>query len=175
MKKAVQASMLIFLVFFAHAEKATSQVVADWHIYDGAIALLSTTNPQSPDNGRTTGIFISFEKSPLGCRPTLSLMSYSGLVLGRVTAPRARVSGNNRNRMVVQVGSRRFTPVTETVINEYSNGTEIVAMFEIELLTALFNPTHISISVGDNRPVFSIRALSSVVRHLDAAQANCAG
>lgn len=175
MKKAVQASMVIFLVFFSHAEKAISQIVADWHFYDGAIALLSTTKPQSPKNGITTGIFISFERSPSGCRPTLTLMSYSGLVLGRVTVPRAQVSGNNRNRMVVQVGSRRFTPVTDTVINEYSNGTEIVAVFEIELLTALLNPTEISISFGDSRPVFSIGALSSVARHLDAARATCFG
>lgn len=175
MKNAVQASMVIFLVGFAHAEKATCQIVADWHIYDDAIALLSTTNPQSPENGRTTGVFISFERSPSGCRPTLSLMSYSGLALGQVTVPRARVSGNNRNRMVLQVGSRRFTPITETVINEYSNGTEVVAMFENDLLTALLNPTEISISFGNSQPVFSIRSMTSVARHLDAARATCAG
>lgn len=175
MKKFVQASMIILFMWFSHAEKASSQIVADWHFYDDAIALLSTTNPQTPANGRITGIFISFDTSISGCRPILSLMSFSGLVLGQVTKPRAMVSSSNKNRMVVQVGPRRFIPVTETVINEYSNGTEVVAMFDVELVTALLNPTEISISFGDGQAVFSIRAISSLDRHLNAARAACTG
>ena len=173
MKRFLDVVFLCLLFQLAYSERAISQIVANWHFYDGTIALLATTNPQNPAQGRTTGIFVAYERSLSGCSPTLSLMSYDGLALGRVTNPRSQVSRSNRNRMVVRVGSRRFIPVGETVMNEYSNGIETVAMYDVDLIAALQSPAEISIAFGDAQPLFRIRALNSVLQHIDAARAHC--
>jgi hypothetical protein len=175
MDRILHISVMVVLFHFAFVQKATSEIVADWHFYDGTIALLTTTHPQSPALGRTTGIFVAYERSRSGCAPTVSLMSYNGLALGRVVAPRKQVSRSKKNQLVVGVGSRKFSAVGETVMNEYSNGTEIVAMFDIDLIAALRNPADVSISFGNSKPVLRIKTLNSISEHVEAARKYCTG
>lgn len=175
MDRILRISAMVVLFHFAFVQKATSEIVANWHFYDGAIALLTTTNPQNPAQGRTTGIFVAYERSRSGCVPTVSLMSYHGLALGRVVAPRKQVSRSKKNQLAVGVGSRKFLAVGDTVMNEYSNGTEIVAMFDVDLIAALMNPSEVSISFGNSQPVLRIKALNSITEHVEAARRYCTG
>lgn len=175
MIKSFHIFLLSLILSFASTKELSAEIRANWHFYDGAIALLTTTHPQNPAQGRTTGIFVAYERTRSGCVPTVSLMSYHGLALGRVVAPRKQVSRSKKNQLVVGVGSRKFSAVGDTVMNEYSNGTEIVAMFDVDLIAALMNPSEVSISFGNSQPVLRIKALNSITEHVEAARRYCTG
>jgi hypothetical protein len=175
MIKTMYILLISFTISFASTKELSAEIVANWHLYEGDVALIASTSPQDPKLGKTTGIFIAFEKSMFKCRPTVSLMSYDGLVLGQVTTARKFASKSAKNRMSVEVNGEKFSTSGETVINDYTNGTEIVAMFDGELLRALQRPATVSIFIGGGPPVFMARSLNSVTPHVDAIYKFCTG
>lgn len=162
-------------ISLATTKELSAEIVANWNFYDGTVALLSTTSPQNPDKGKTTGIFVAYDKSFFRCMPTVSLMSYNGLVLGRVTRPQKHVYKESKNRLVAHVNGKRFAATGATVVNEYSNGTEVVAMFDQDLIAALQNPGTVSLSIGNGQPIFSARAMNSISAHVMKAYKSCTG
>jgi hypothetical protein len=162
------------VLFFALGIKKTNaEIKSNWHLYEKTAALLSSTQPENPRSGRTTGVFVAYEKSFLRCRPTVSLMSFDGLNLGQVTIPQKYASKSARNRMSVNVNGVLFSAEGETVINEYRNGTEVVAMFDDGLIKALRYPSFIEISIGGGTPVFEVRSLNSITSHAKKLENLC--
>jgi hypothetical protein len=65
------------------------------------------------------------------------------------------------------VNGEKLMASGEAVISEYTNGTEVVAMFDDNLIPILQRSAKVSISIGSGQPIFQVRSLNSIAPNIE--------
>ena len=105
-------------------------------------------------------IAIAYEKKWFRCKPSVALISISGRSLGSLL--RSSESGSNRNSLKLTINNKDYFSEGDTVLNTYENGTEVVSFFDDDVIEALKYQANISVSIGNNPPLFSGRSINTI-------------
>ena len=162
---------LVLMIFLLSPSFLNAAAVAAWRAEGNSVILESSTSPANPAIGKSAVIAVSYEKSFFRCKPSLALLSFDGLTLG--TATKKQSSSKGKNQLTFKVNQKTFVAQNETHINTYTNGLEVVALFDAAILKELERPSRITVSIGSGRPLMEFRTTNSIAPSIRKIAGSC--
>lgn len=160
------------LFFMLATFTASATIESKWVMRGDSIMLSGSTNLENPKLGKTAILAIAYEKSFFSCKPSIALIIMQGLKLGEVKGQKS--SSSKKNQLTLTINNTKYIANKETKLNQYSNGMEIIGIFDDEVLTELAKPSNITVSIGPNNPPRMVfKSIGSINEYIKQAKESC--